>query len=555
MYCDFYCLGFVFDALFSDPLREKGRLAAVSHGTLSVWTTTRPPKEKAIWLSNALRLAAGPLLVPFIIFALAVNTVSADSPNTSSVCNGFCPRSAAALPVNPIPREYLPSDSPWNHFVVRVSNAHPNGLSGYTDLGSGVIIQNSSGQKFVLTAAHIFRDGTGNVSVRANSGFFSRAEPVLLDRLWDIALLKIDPPPTHGIPFAAAVPAPGDETLIAGFGSDNRLAATRGHVIGYAQSNRTGTRETLKTTGAVRQGDSGGPVLNRRGELIGVVWGTDGQNSYATYSGRIQQRLAENPALLFKPVLPLPSPTNPTNPAMNHPWNHPAESAPADNVLQETLPAENHPAIQGNDNTSQNAPSTSPERMARDDLDSNSEQPTPNTQAPVSVHTPQRSEFTGDPAEIILGWALKFLLPALGVTVPSTLLTAYALWKIAHRLRKRFHRRKKNRGPRQTSETQAANAQSAIHNKLEKVAQAAAHTIVNSHNDYALELNDLYNLNGRNSVADATLGRLYDSELTEYESSSNPQLAQFASDVRRKIKKELCRIHSESPVPVSGGET
>lgn len=551
---DSYRLRFAFDEPFSDCVREIAgvpitalksakRINGIRRG-LYARTTTRPPKEKAKRLSHTLRLAAGLLLSPFIFLTLFVNITSAAEPvlNISSVCNGFSRHAAVPTPVNPTPREFIPADSPWNNYIVRVTNFHPNGFSGCNDLGSGVIIQNSAGQKFVLTAAHIFRDGTGNVSIRGSSGFQSRAEPVLLDRLWDVALLKIDPTHIPGIPFAVTVPAPGDETLIAGFGSDNRLAATHGHLIGYAQCTRTGSSETLKMRGAVRQGDSGGPVLNRRGELIGVVWGTDGQNSYATYSGRIQRLLSENPALRFEPALPRPPQPLPPDSNMYNELNH-----SPNRILSEMIPQKPPTPADDTAHALENIPELAPKPTAPEDASPNAEpSTTPNTPAQNLAERHFTPECTADPTEIILGWTLKTLLPTLGVTVPSTLLTAFACWKIAHRLRKRFRRRKKNRADRQPPDTQSATC-----SRIKKVAQ----TIVNSHNDYALELNDLYNLNGRNSVADATLGRLYDSELAQRESSSNPQMAQFASDLRRKIKNELCRIHSESPVPVCERET
>jgi hypothetical protein len=41
-----------------------------------------------------------------------------------------------------------------------------------------------------------------------------------------------------------------------------------------------------------RQGDSGGPVFNEAGEVAGILWGSEGRNTYATHAGRIQQWLA-----------------------------------------------------------------------------------------------------------------------------------------------------------------------------------------------------------------------------------------------------------------------
>ena len=47
----------------------------------------------------------------------------------------------------------------------------------------------------------------------------------------------------------------------------------------------------LLLTGHARDGDSGSPVFNRRGELVAVCWGSDDRGVVGTFSGRIRQFL------------------------------------------------------------------------------------------------------------------------------------------------------------------------------------------------------------------------------------------------------------------------
>jgi hypothetical protein len=61
-------------------------------------------------------------------------------------------------------------------------------------------------------------------------------------------------------------------------------------------------------SGHARQGDSGGPVFNRNGRIIGVIWGTDGETVIGVQAGRLQ--------LLLDAAVP-PSERNPAPRAPN----------------------------------------------------------------------------------------------------------------------------------------------------------------------------------------------------------------------------------------------
>ena len=50
----------------------------------------------------------------------------------------------------------------------------------------------------------------------------------------------------------------------------------------------------IEVSVSARKGDSGGPILNQRGELAGVLFGSDMvQNTAGSYSGRVSHFLAE----------------------------------------------------------------------------------------------------------------------------------------------------------------------------------------------------------------------------------------------------------------------
>ncbi len=74
-----------------------------------------------------------------------------------------------------------------------------------------------------------------------------------------------------------------------GYGADGKLACNSGVFLGYKRSAAKpgGPDDWLAISGHARAGDSGGPVFNRRGRLVGVLWGTDGKEVVCVQAGRL----------------------------------------------------------------------------------------------------------------------------------------------------------------------------------------------------------------------------------------------------------------------------
>jgi hypothetical protein len=92
----------------------------------------------------------------------------------------------------------------------------------------------------------------------------------------------------------AAVQREGEPLESVGFGSKGELAANTGTFIGYRRSSNLATNapdDWFMITGAARGGDSGGPVFNANGRVVGVLWGTDGSTVVCVQAGRIHALL------------------------------------------------------------------------------------------------------------------------------------------------------------------------------------------------------------------------------------------------------------------------
>jgi hypothetical protein len=140
----------------------------------------------------------------------------------------------------------------------------------------------------VITNWHVVRDAAGEISVVFPDGFRSAARVLRIDEEWDLAALMIWRPPAQPIPIATVAPRPGDVLSIAGYGLGDYRAAT-GQCIQYVAPGGNRPYEMVELSAQARQGDSGGPIFNERGELAGVLFGSSHGTTSGSYCGRVQR--------------------------------------------------------------------------------------------------------------------------------------------------------------------------------------------------------------------------------------------------------------------------
>jgi len=127
--------------------------------------------------------------------------------------------------------------------------------------GSGWIAR----PQIVVTAAHVV---AGAKSITANG---HRATPLVVDRAQDVAVLRV--PGLHAAPLALVDPRAGDPVAILGYPENGPFDARPGRVGTTADVLVNGhLRQVTVLSGLVRHGNSGGPVVNERGEVEALVF-------------------------------------------------------------------------------------------------------------------------------------------------------------------------------------------------------------------------------------------------------------------------------------------
>jgi serine protease Do len=162
--------------------------------------------------------------------------------------------------------------------VVRTNQRVPSPMNGQTataaGIGSGVLVS-SDGK--VLTAAHVVQAADAIV-VEFADGEIAGARVVASDPSADVALLEVSHVPDGVVPaqlgdsdraevgesiFVIGAPLGIAHTLTVGHISARRLPGTTAGGMVPA--------ELFQTDAAINQGNSGGPMFNLAGEVIGVV--------------------------------------------------------------------------------------------------------------------------------------------------------------------------------------------------------------------------------------------------------------------------------------------
>jgi hypothetical protein len=160
-----------------------------------------------------------------------------------------------------------------------------------TSYGSGTLIDVRDEYGLVVTNWHVVRDGTGEVEVIFPDGFRSKARPLKVDADWDLAALVIWRPRAAPVKLADRAPQPGELLTICGYGSGDYRAAT-GRCTQYYAPSMDLPQHMVELDVEARQGDSGGPIFNDRGELAGVLFGAGEGTTLGSFHGRVENFLA-----------------------------------------------------------------------------------------------------------------------------------------------------------------------------------------------------------------------------------------------------------------------
>lgn len=141
-------------------------------------------------------------------------------------------------------------------------------------LGSGVIVRRTGKTLYVLTNNHVAGSAT-KISIKLNDEREFEGKLVGTDERMDIALVSFESDDSS-IPVAELGDSdkvmPGDICLAFGAPMGYSQSVTQGIVsaTGRSESHMSSVSDYIQTDAAINQGNSGGPLVNIYGEVIGI---------------------------------------------------------------------------------------------------------------------------------------------------------------------------------------------------------------------------------------------------------------------------------------------
>jgi serine protease Do len=183
--------------------------------------------------------------------------------NVSTTSTGRAARGGPRLPT-------VPEDDPFYEFFRRFMPQVPGGPREFESqsLGSGFLI---TADGYLLTNAHVV-EAADEITIKLNDKREFKAKVIGSDRKTDIALLKIDatglPAVRIGDPMKLRV---GEWVIAIGSPFGFESTVTAGIVSAKGRSlPQENFVPFIQTDVAVNPGNSGGPLFNLRGEVVGI---------------------------------------------------------------------------------------------------------------------------------------------------------------------------------------------------------------------------------------------------------------------------------------------
>jgi S1-C subfamily serine protease len=194
----------------------------------------------------------------------------------------------AALANNPVVESTEPS-------VVKIRAIAPSCQKVLE--GSGFVLSPDR----VMTNAHVVA-GANSVTVEASGNPYD-ATVVSYDPTVDIAILSVPNLPSGPLPFANTPVTSGTQAVVMGYPGGGGFIATPARIRELIElsgpdiyRSATVNREVYTVRASVEQGNSGGPLIDLNGQVLGVVFGAavdDNDTGFVLTAKEVAAQLAQ----------------------------------------------------------------------------------------------------------------------------------------------------------------------------------------------------------------------------------------------------------------------
>ncbi len=226
------------------------------------------PARQARRLATALMLGTALVVTPALEAQAAPETFAPLAEKISDSVVNITTSSTVSAQAAPMPQ--IPEGSPFEDFFRDFMDRNPDEQAPRRSqaLGSGFVISEDG---YIVTNNHVI-EGADEIEVEFFNGESLEAEVIGTDPKTDIALLKVESgAPLKPVPFGDSDEAAvGDWVMAMGNPLGQGFSVSAG-IVSARNRALSGTYDDyIQTDAAINRGNSGGPLFNMEGEVVGV---------------------------------------------------------------------------------------------------------------------------------------------------------------------------------------------------------------------------------------------------------------------------------------------
>jgi S1-C subfamily serine protease len=165
------------------------------------------------------------------------------------------------------------SDDVIRSQVIRIRSRSCDGVG----IGSGILIE----PDILVTNRHVVEDAV-HLDIDTWDGRSLSVISATQSNVDDLAIIHLAAPVVSGARLANTDPIPGDRVRALGYPLGKELASTTGRVVDYVSGDRYDVPgQVLRASAEIQPGNSGGPLLDSSGSVVGIVFAIDLHSGYA----------------------------------------------------------------------------------------------------------------------------------------------------------------------------------------------------------------------------------------------------------------------------------